>query len=346
MDYEAFNNKQLFDMLSKFGSPQNLRVLYVSTYIPNYVRTETCLNILRRNRINVKSVLTENKKLRYLLALCSIIFESKKYDVIFLAFCSHEVLPLFRLITKKPIIFDAFVSIYDTMCFDRKVFKPNSMIGKILKWYDSYLCRIADIVLVDTKTHYDYFRKEFNARNMSYFYLECNKELFKPVKLKETQDKFIVFWYGKCWPCQGVEVILKAAKILEDDPEVIFRLIGPVRKKCGSLVKDLNSRNVEFIDNVPYERLSLEIAKADLCLGGHFSNISKAERVIAGKAFQFAACRKKIILGDNPANREIFNETEDICFVRMNSEEELAKTISKIKEKNSEEKYGEKKFCL
>ncbi len=333
MDYEKFNDKQIFDILSKFGNPRNLKVLYASTYIPNYVRTETILNILQRNRINVKSILTENKKLRYLSALFSIIFESRKYDVIFLAFRSHEVLPVFRFFTQKPIIFDAFVSIYDTLCFDRKIFKPNSIIGRILKCYDSYLCRIANIVLVDTKTHCDYFKKEFNAENISYFYLECNKKLFKPIKLKKDQDKFIVFWYGKCWSCQGVEVILKAAKILEDDSEIIFRLVGPVRKKYRSLVEDLNSQKIEFIDNIPYERLSLEIAKADLCLGGHFSNFPKAKRVIAGKSFQFIACGKKTILGDNSANRELFNETEDIYFVRMNSEKELAKIISEIKNK-------------
>ena len=60
------------------------------------------------------------------------------------------------------IIFDAFISVYDTLCFDRKKFRSNSIIGKFLKWYDSYLCNISDIVLVDTKTHKKYFEKEFN----------------------------------------------------------------------------------------------------------------------------------------------------------------------------------------
>jgi hypothetical protein len=333
MDYKQINDKQIFDVLSKFGDPYKIKVLYVSTYyFPNYVRAESILDILQRNKIKVISILEENKKLRYFLALFASIIKLRECDVILLPFRSHELLPIFRFITKKPIVFDAFISLYDTLCFDRKIFKPDSIVGKILKWYDTYLCRIANLVLLDTKTHCEYFTKEFDAKNVSYLYLECNKELFKPIAVEEVQNKFVVFWYGKCWPSQGVQVILKAARILKDESEIIFRLVGPVRKRYRNLVENLNSQNIEFIDYIPYERLPLEIAKANLCLGGHFSNLPKAERVIAGKTFQFIACGKRTILGDNSANRELFNEAKDICFVEMNSGEELAKII--LKEKN------------
>lgn len=331
MDCENFNDKQIYGLLSKFGNPEEIKVLYVSTYIPNYVRTETVLNILQRNKISVKPVLVCNRRFRCFLTFFRTIFSLRECNVIFLAFRSHEILPIFRLITRKPIIFDAFVSVYDTLCFDRKIFKQDSIISKILKCFDAYLCRIANLVLVDTRTHCDYFKKEFNAKNIAHLYLECNKELFKPIKLVKEHNKFIVFWYGKCWPLQGVEVILKAAEILKDDNGIIFRLAGPVRKKCGNLIKNLNTQNIEFIGYVPYERLPYEIAKADLCLGGHFSDIPKAKRVIPGKAFQFITCGRKTILGDNPANRELFNETENIYFVKMNSEQELARKILEIK---------------
>ncbi len=127
-------------------------------------------------------------------------------------------------------------------------------------------------------------------------------------------------------------MILKAAEILKDEPGIIFRLVGPTRKKYRSLIRNLNTRNIEFIDYIPYDRSPLEIAGADLCLAGHFSDIPKAKRVIPGKAFQFIACGRKTILGDNPANRELFSEAENIYFVKLNSAEELAKIILKIKE--------------
>lgn len=327
MDYENFNNQRIKEILSGFGNPQQLTVLYVSAYLPNYVRTETALDILRRNKIKVETILVGNKRFKYFLAIFKTILKLRKCDVIFLAFRSHEILPFFKFITRKPIIFDAFVSLYETLCLERKIFKAGSLLAKVSKWYDAYLCRIADLVLVDTKAHCDYFKKEFSAKNISYLYLECNKTLFKPLAIEKDHDRFVVFWYGKCWPLQGVDIILKAAKLLERQPEITFHLVGPVRKKCEDLVDELNPKNIEFTEHVPYEKLPLEIAKADLCLGGHFSSLSKAQMVIPGKAFQFIACGNKTILGDNSANRELFSEAENLYFVRMNSEEELAKRI-------------------
>lgn len=331
MDYENFNNRRITEIFSRFGSPQQLTVLYVSAYLPDYVRTETALDILRRNKIKVETILTGNKRFRYFLAVFKTIFKLKKCNIVFLAFRSHEILPFFRLITRKPIIFDAFVSLYETLCLERKIFKAGSFFAKALKGYDTYLCSISDLVLVDTKTHCDYFKKEFNAENISYLYLECNKTLFKPLKIEKNCNKFVVFWYGKCWPLQGADIILKSAKLLEHEPEIIFQLVGPVRKKYKDLVDTLSLKNIEFIEYVPYNKLPLEIAKADLCLGGHFSKLPKAKMVIPGKAFQFIACGKKTILGDNLANRELFSETESLYFVKMNSEEELAKMILEVK---------------
>ncbi|MFC1593155.1 glycosyltransferase [Candidatus Omnitrophota bacterium] len=332
MDYEDFNNKRIIDIFSKFGNPAQIRVLYVSTYIPRYIRTESILDILRRNKIRVEVIQAANTKFRYLPVFFRMILRLKQNDIIFLGFRSHEILPFFRFFTRKPIIFDAFVSSYDTLCFDRKIFKPDSIIGRFLKFYDRYLCKKADLVLVDTKAHSEYFKREFGANNISYLYLESNKTSFRTRKTEKSHDKFTVFWYGKCWPLQGVDVILQAAEILKDEADVIFRLVGPVRDKYNRLINKLNCGNIEFVDSVAYEDLPGEIAKADICLGGHFSAIPKAKRVIPGKAFHFISCGKKTILGDNPANRELFEEGEGIYFLEMNSAQALAKTILRVRD--------------
>jgi glycosyltransferase involved in cell wall biosynthesis len=252
-------------------------------------------------------------------------------DVVLVAFRGHEILPLCRLLTRKPVIFDAFVSVYDTLCLDRKRVRFDSPAGKMLKWYDAFLCRLADEVLVDTEAHAGFFRKEFGVRNVRYLYLE-SPDMFRPQAAEKTPGRFTVFWYGNCWPLQGVDVILGAAGILRAESGIVFRLVGPVRKKYKALVGRLECRNVEFVDHVPYVSLPGEISRADVCLGGHFSNIPKAGRVIAGKTFQFIACGKKTIVGDNPANRELFEGTPGVYFVEMGLPEALAECVRRIRE--------------
>jgi len=329
-DYNQFNRENFSKIVSKFGDPKKLRILYISTYIPNYTRTETLLELLKKNDIKVTEVLAGNSKLKYIKAAYNLIKYQKNCDLILVAFRGQEILPILRLLTGKPIIFDAFLSVYDTLCFDRRAFKPQSVIGKCLKQYDKFLCKISDVVLVDTKVHKEFFEEQFGAENVDYLYVGCNERLFRPLEIDKRQSEFTVFWYGYANPLQGVDVVLKAAKLLENE-KIAFRLAGPVRKKYSELTDSLNIKNVEFIDFIPYERLPEEISKADVCLGGHFSNRDKAKRVIAGKTFQFLACRRQTIVTDNAANRELFKEGSLAHFVKMNSPEELADKILELK---------------
>lgn len=325
-DYNSFNDKKIKEILRNFGN--NPKILYLSSYDPQYVRTETLIDIFNRNKINYKTVLTGKSKFKYFKLIKNLIKYRNNYDVIFVAFRGHEILPFIKLLTSKPIIFDSFVSVYDTLCNDRRLFNKNSIIGKFLKWYDKFLCNISSIVLVDTKAHKNYYMDQFNISNVDYLYLGCNENLFKKIKV-EGQKKEIVFWYGHANPLQGVEVILKAANLIKRS-NIIFRLVGPIRKKYNSLIKKIKNSNIEFVDFIPYTQLPSEINKSKICLGGHFSNIDKAKRVIAGKTYQFLACDKITIVGDNSANRELFKESSKLKFVDMNSPQALANKILRV----------------
>jgi len=330
-DYNQFNQENFSKILSRFGNPKELRILYISTYRPAYTRTETLLELMEKCQINVTKILAGGSRSRYIKAVYNLIKCQKHCDLVFVAFRGHEILPLIKLLTRKPIIFDAFLSVYDTLCFDRKVFEPQSVIGKFLKWYDKFLCKISSVVLVDTKAHKDYFEKEFEADNVDYIYVGCNRELFKPIKIEKDKSEFVVFWYGYANPLQGVDIILNSAKLLENKG-ILLRLAGPIREKYSQLITELQLKNVEFVNFISYEKLPVEISKSDVCLGGHFSGRDKAKRVIAGKTFQFLACAKPTIVGDNPANKELFKDQGLVKFVKANSPGDLAKKILEIKE--------------
>jgi glycosyltransferase involved in cell wall biosynthesis len=309
-DYNIFNDQEIKKIISKFGDVKKIKILYLSTYKPNYTRTETLLDLFERNKIKYKSIITGKQRFKYIKLIWNLLLNQNKYDLIFIAFRGHEILPFIKLFARKPIIYDAFISIYDTLCFDRQIIKPKSIIGKILKWYDMFLCKISNFILLDTKTHRQYFIDEFKVpeEKTGYLYVGCNEKLFKPLKVKTDPNKFIIFWYGNSFPLQGIDNILKAAKKLEKYPNILFRLVGPVCPKHQKLINKLKLKNVQFIDWVPYEKLPLEIAKADLCLGGHFSTIPKATRVVPGKVFQFLACVQPTLIAVNPANLELFKK--------------------------------------
>ena len=72
---------------------------------------------------------------------------SNDFDAIFIGFLGHPFVPIISKFARKPILFDAFISIYDTLCFDRKIFSPHSLIGKLSFYLDKKSCNASNIVL-------------------------------------------------------------------------------------------------------------------------------------------------------------------------------------------------------
>jgi glycosyltransferase involved in cell wall biosynthesis len=316
------------------------RILFVCGREPQYPRNEITLRALKENFevIEVTDNIRGSLTLRTLRLLPKLLLGVKKRpDFIFVGFYGHLLLPLVNLLARKPIIFDAFVSTYDTLCFDRKWFKPNSVGGRLAYWLDRYNCLLADKVLLDTKTHADYFVKTFDLprEKFSVLYLGYDDSTFYPRKVPPSEDpqQFIVFYYGSFLPLQGIEYIIRAARLLEHET-VKFEIAGrgPTYREIRRLANDLATTNVDFVGWIPYHRLPIAIARASICLGGHFSAIGKAQRVIAGKTYQFLAMAKPTIVGDNPANRELFTHRKNVYMCRMADEEDLATAIMTLKD--------------
>ena len=82
------------------------------------------------------------------------------------------------------------------------------------------------------------------------------------------------------------------------------------------------SDNVLYFDWLSQDKLAEYIDMADLCLAGHFNkNINKAKRTIPGKAYIYEAMNKPMILGDNSATHELYNEgNKNIYFVEKEIE--------------------------
>jgi glycosyltransferase involved in cell wall biosynthesis len=288
---------------------------------------------------------------------------SNNCDAVFIGFLGHPFVPIISKFIKKPILFDAFISVYDTLCFDRKVFSPHSLLGKLSFYLDKKSCNASNIVLLDTSIHIDYFSDTFSigkdkfrrilvgaddtiffprrsAPKDDFFHVLYYGE-FNPlhgieyiVKASAPKDDFFhVLYYGEFNPLHGIEYIVKAAAILEKENKIKFTIIGKGREhaRIMNLAENLGTSNIEFINWVPYKSLPDIIAQSDLCLGGHFGDSLKSKRVIAGKTYQMMAMQKALILGKNDANKELFSDGDNVLMVNHSNEKELADAILKLK---------------
>ncbi len=257
-------------------------------------------------------------------------------DLVFVGFYGHLLVTILSELTHKPILFDAFLSTWDTLCFDRRTFTPYSLAGRLIYWLDRQSCLRATHSLLDTQTHARYFVDTFGIpeHKLSAYYVGYDEELFYPMPGDPTGDHFVVFFYGSFLPLQGVEHIVGAAKLLEAELDIDFHIIGSgmAYPAVRQLAEEQGVQRLFFHPVVPYAQLPQAIAGAAVCLGGPFGSSGKASRVIAGKTFQFLAMAKPTIVGDSPANREVFHDGDDVLMCKMADAQALASAILALKQ--------------
>ena len=147
-----------------------MKMLFLAGREPSYVRNAMMIKCLDELGVDILDCTDSSASYpaRYLFVMGKFLSRKKEYfDCVFVGFFGQPLVPLIRLFTDKPIILDAFLSAYDTFCFDRKIFKPGSLAGRFLRWLDRYSCEKSTLVLLDTNEHIDYFSipSDFRAIN-------------------------------------------------------------------------------------------------------------------------------------------------------------------------------------
>jgi glycosyltransferase involved in cell wall biosynthesis len=257
----------------------------------------------------------------------------RPHDLVILGFYAHPLVPVVRRLTRQPILFDAFVSTWDTLCFDRQKFAPTSWRGQAARRFDLAACRSADRVLLDTRAHAQFFVDSFglDASRVDCWYLGCDEAIFQPRPRppRSVTEPLTVFFYGSYQPLQGVDVIVQAAALLSEDARVRFKLIGAgqTQSQAQQLAQQSRLSNVEFLPPVPLVELAEHIAASDICLGGPFGATAKAQRVIPTKTAQFLAMSRPVIASDTPANRELLSHLVSAYLCPAGQPHALAEAI-------------------
>ena len=309
-----------------------MNILYFGMYDPSYARNSILISGLRNNGVNVLECTDRSPGLRKFINLYRR-HRKIRYDVMIIGFMGHMIVPFAKLITNKPIVFDAFLSMYDSNIFDRKLAGRFSIKAAYYWFLDWLSMHLADRVLLDTDAHIEYASKTFHVRREKFarIWIGAQDRIFYPRAQKKSDNTFIVFFHGSFIPLQGIEYIIQAADRLREHSDIEFRLYGggQTRDAMIQLAQELNLREVKFFSHVPVASVAEHMADADVCLG-IFGDTPKTNRVIPNKVYESLAEQKPVITADTPAIRELFDE-RDLLLVPCAKPEALADAILKLK---------------
>jgi glycosyltransferase involved in cell wall biosynthesis len=221
------------------------------------------------------------------------------------------VLCPFARLRGVPVLWDQFLSIYDTVVDDRHKVPRHHPLAKVLYAWEWLACRAADRVLMDTRAHARYVVDTFGVapEHVEAVWVGAETAVFRPAVSRPNgvRDGLRVLFYGQLIPLHGVETIVRAARLVRDLP-ITFVLIGSGQEEglVRRLLEEEPLPSLEWHPWVDYERLIEAIEDADVCLGV-FGRSQKAARVIPNKVFQIIAARRPLITQDSPAIRELFD---------------------------------------
>lgn len=256
-----------------------------------------------------------------------------RYDLVFVGFYGQLLMYPVNLFSRNPVLFDAFVSTFDTLSSDRKIISPRSPVSRILISLDKNACKRASQVLLDTQAHADYFTDlyKITPSKITVIPVGCNEDIFYPRSNLSTNSITRVLYYSSYLPLHGVGTVVQAANELQDRP-VEFVLIGEGQsyQETRNLAVELGLQNVKFINSIPLEDLASKIAEADICLGGHFGKSEKAARVIPGKVYQMLAMEKAVIASNRGANLDLMQHEDSAYLCRPDDPKDLAQAILRL----------------
>ena len=117
-------------------------VLFITTKNLDYIRNTQEISLIRgvSSRLTVIGSRAKRYPIRLLKVWSSLLFKSfRRYDVVFAGFAPQLILPIWGRRIRRAgceIWEDFFISLYDTFCCDRQRFRPESAVGRALRWLD------------------------------------------------------------------------------------------------------------------------------------------------------------------------------------------------------------------
>jgi glycosyltransferase involved in cell wall biosynthesis len=235
-----------------------------------------------------------------------------RHDVVIVGYLGHlDMLLLwpFARLRGIPVIWDAFLSLYETVVEDRAMLRPRHPIARLLWAWDWLACRAADLVLLDTEAHASWFKTSFKLRagRTAAVFVGAEPEAFAPLPRRDArrpEEPHRILFYGQFIPLHGIGTIIEAAA--RSDPKKLAWTIIGTGQEAPRIRRRLAAQSIphlEWIDWVPYPELRERMASADICLG-IFGQSGKAARVIPNKAFQVIAAGRPLVTRDSSAMRE------------------------------------------
>lgn len=280
-----------------------MRALYFGTYDREHPRNVNAIAAMRAAGVEVSERQVPVRRGGLLGALSVFAAEAKlsaprtpDFDVVIVGYPGHFDVPRARRVARKrPLVFDAVLSLEDELVEVRRRFRPRSTAATVLRVADSRALRLPDLVVCGTSAEAAYL-EHLGAHNTVVIFLGADEDVFC-----ETWSP--AYPFSALYDTEASRETVEAAALLA--PEVPVRIVGPGEIGAGDR--------------------GIAIAHAGIVLGSF-----RDSRAIPSTVFEALATGAPVITADTPAARELMDDGVSALLVPPGDAAALAGALKRL----------------
>jgi hypothetical protein len=220
----------------------------------------------------------------------------RAFDVVIVGYPGHFDVPRARRVARKrPLVFDAVLSLEDELVQVRRRFRPRSTAATVLRAVDSRALRLPDLVVCGTRAEAAHL-EQLGARHTTVIFLGADEDVFC-----ET--------WSPVYPFSALHVADASRDVVE---------------AASQLVPELPVRIVEA-GEIPDADRGIAFAHAGIVLGSF-----RDSRAISPSVFEALATGAPVITADTPAARELLENGISALLVPPGDAAALADALRRL----------------
>jgi len=238
---------------------------------------------------------------------------------------------------RKPLLFEVR-DLWPDFAIQVGVLK-NPLLIRLSYWLERFLYRRADQLIVNSPGFVEHIQ-ERGGRDVRVIPNGVDPAMFNPhaagLGLRQAHrllDKFIVMYAGAHGMSNDLGVALEAAKLLQEEPDIVIVLVGDGKEKPTLMAKSaaLGLRNVVFLPPVAKTGMAETLAAADACLA-ILKPIPMYATVFPNKVFDYMAASRPVLLAIDGVIRNVVEEADCGIFIPPGNPAALAAGVRRLAE--------------
>ncbi|MEN8172547.1 MAG: glycosyltransferase family 4 protein, partial [Chloroflexota bacterium] len=210
----------------------------------------------------------------------------------------------------------------------------NPILIAASSWLERFLYRRADTLMINSPGFHEHVQVR-GARNItlvpngadtSMFDLTNDGADFK--REHGLEGKYVALYAGAHGMSNDLDVLLSAADLLRDEPDIAVVLLGDGKEKARlqSRAAELKLENVTFVPPVPKTGMPDALAGTDACIA-ILKPIEMYKTVYPNKVFDYMAAGRPVILAIDGVIREVLESASGGIIVPPGDADALADAI-------------------